>query len=141
MDSEWNKRKETADEINNSIDNNSMHKRNRKTQNCTKSYSSNTCHEEEGFENSQNIDSAEFDNITSHESETINMDECLKFFNIKISNGPIYVCTVCLQTWFRRSVSNVEFVKVSSEAEQEKLNQCRRHYVSTEDKEWIHKTC
>ena len=69
------------------------------------------------------------------------MDECLKLFNIKISNGPIYVCTVCLQTWFGRSVSNVEFVKVSSEAEQEKLNQCRRHYVSTEDKEWIHKTC
>ena len=69
------------------------------------------------------------------------MDECLKLFNIKISNGPIYVCTVCLQTWFRRSVSNTEFIKVSSQAEEEKLNQCRRHYVSVEEKEWICKTC
>ena len=49
----------------------------------------------------------------------------VKLFNIKISNGPIYVCTVCLQTWFRRSVYNIEFIKVSSEAEEEKLNQCK----------------
>ena len=69
------------------------------------------------------------------------MDECLKLFNIKISNGPIYVCTVCLQTWFRRSVLNIEFIKVSSQAEEEKLNQCRRNYVSIEDKEWTCKTC
>ena len=65
------------------------------------------------------------------------MDECLKLFNINISNGPIYVCSLCLQTWFRRSVYNIEFIKVSSQAEEEKLNQCRRYYVSAENKEWI----
>ena len=62
-------------------------------------------------------------------------------FNIKTSNGPIYVCTVCLQTWFRRSVLNIEFIKGSSEGEEHKLNQCRQNYVSAEDKEWICKGC
>ena len=69
------------------------------------------------------------------------MDEYLKLFNIKISNGPIYVCTVCLQTWFRRSVYNIEFIKICSEVEQQKFNQCTRNYVSAENKEWICKTC
>ena len=69
------------------------------------------------------------------------MDECLKLFNIKISNGPIYVCTVCLQTCFRRSVLNIEFIKISSQAEEQKFNQCRKNYVSAEDKEWICKGC
>ena len=88
------------------------------------------------------ITEEEIDNTNGHvQSQSINMDECLKLFNIRISNGPIYACTVCLQTWFRRSVSNIEFIKVSSEVEKEKLNQCRRNYVSVEDTEWICRTC
>ena len=81
------------------------------------------------------------ENIENVENETVNIDECFKLFNINISNGPVYVCTVCLQTWFRRSVSNMQFIKVSSQAEEEKLNQCRRYYVSAENKEWICRTC
>ena len=38
-------------------------------------------------------------------------------------------------------MSNIDLIKVCSEAEQEKLNQCRRHYISAEDKEWICKGC
>ena len=46
----------------------------------------------------------EIDLLQSHDNETINMEHCLQLFNVKISNGPIYVCTICLQTWFFRSV-------------------------------------
>ena len=75
------------------------------------------------------------------QNDTVNMDECLKLFNIKISNGPVYVCTICLQTWFRRSVSNIALINVSSQVEEEKLNQCRQNYVSVENKEWICRGC
>ena len=132
--SQSNKRKQTRDD--------NIVKRRRTIRN--KNTNKNKCTNE----NTQNDDinnissQEEIDNInTNIQTETINMDESLKLFNIKISNGPIYICTVCLQTWFRRSVLNIEFLKVCSEAEEEKLNQCRRHYVSVEDKEWICKTC
>ena len=140
------KRKQTTDKDNNlskdkqknSIDNNNnVTKRRRKNQKESNQKQS-TDTEKNPVNQLNNIISQDEieDTIDTIERETINMDECLKLFNIKISNGPIYVCTVCLQTWFRRSVCNIEFIKISSQAEQ-KLNQCRRNYVSAEDKEWI----
>ena len=32
--------------------------------------------------------------------KSITLTQCLKVFNQKTSTGPVYVCTVCLQTWF-----------------------------------------
>ena len=32
--------------------------------------------------------------------KSITLTHCLKVFNQKTSTGPVYVCTVCLQTWF-----------------------------------------
>ena len=57
-------------------------------------------------------------------NSSYNMDQLLRLFDIKIANGPIYVCSICLQTWFRRSVSDIELLHVSCDAEQQKLNQC-----------------
>ena len=142
--SQSNKRKEGTDDVNdssknkekNSVDKyNNLSKRRRRNQNETliQKQSTNTSLEEEEIENRENQ--------LINENETINMDEYLKLFNINISNGPVYVCTICLQTWFRRSVLNIELIKVSSQAEEEKLNQCRKHYVSVENKEWICRTC
>ena len=99
--------------------------------------------------NNQNKNVNDSNNIISEEeiengiiqNDTVNMDECLKLFNVKISNGPVYVCTICLQTWFRRSVSNIALINVSSQVEEEKLNQCRQNYVSVENKEWICRGC
>ena len=129
-------------------DNLQQRRQNNQNTNSTNNNLNSTSLQEDEFQNIQNIDNSQLEDITSHQTEndnfqnqTINMDQCLKLFNIKISNGPIYICTICLQTWFRRSVSNVDLIKVCSEAEQEKLNQCRRHYVSAEDKEWICKGC
>ena len=96
------------------------------------------------IENSENDDVHEYTNIPQEENiqnKTVNIDECLRLFNINISNGPVYVCTVCLQTWFRRSVLDMQLIKITSEIEEEKLNQCRRYYVSAENKEWICKGC
>ena len=39
--------------------------------------------------------------------KSITLSQCLKVFNQKTSTGPVYVCTVCLQTWFRTSVQDV----------------------------------
>ena len=148
------KRKQKTDEMNDSSkdkntvsnDNNnnrSKRRQNRQNEKYTQIESNNTSVQEVGIDDNQNREQEEqIDNHNeSLQNKTINMDECLKLFNVKISNGPIYVCTVCLQMWFRRSVLNIEFIKVSSQAEEEKLNQCRRNYVSIEDKEWICKTC
>ena len=84
-------------------------------------------------------------NYVEHAASNINhmpdMDECLKLFNIQISNGPVYICTVCLQTWFRRSVYDTSKLQITSPEEHSKLDQCRRHNMSVDNKEWICKTC
>ena len=69
------------------------------------------------------------------------MDECLKLFNIQISNGPVYICTVCLQTWFRRSVCDTSKLQITSPEEDSKLDECRRNYISVDNKEWICRKC
>ena len=132
---ESNKRKRNDENFNLSKTNNNLSKKRR----ITKKNS-----QEEQMENSQNDDIHEYTNISQEENtqnETLNIDECLRLFNINISNGPVYVCTVCLQTWFRRSVCDMQLIKISSQIEEEKLNQCRRYYVSAENKEWICKGC
>ena len=127
--SQSNKQKQITD------DNIIKRRRTTKNKNTNRNKSNNQHSENKDINESNDIATQEeMDNTNGHkEKESINMDECLKLFNIKISNGPIYVCTVCLQTWFRRSVWNIEFIKISSEAEEQKLNQCRNNYVSVED--------
>ena len=114
--SQSNKRKQITD------DNIIKRRRTTNNKNTNTNKSSNQHTQNENIDDSNNITTQEeSDNGHGHiESKSINMDECLKLFNIKTSNGPIYLCTVCLQTWFRRSVSNIEFIKVSSQAEEEK---------------------
>ena len=43
-----------------------------------------------------------------------NLDECLDIFNISIALGPVYVCTYCLQTWFKTSVHNTKNIKFAN---------------------------
>ena len=111
--SQSNKRKHTKEKGNNlskdkqknSIDNNSnVTKRRQKNQKQSNQKQS-TDTENNPLNELNNIISQDEiqDTTDTIQRETINMDECLKLFNIKISNGPIYVCTVCLQAWFRRS--------------------------------------
>ena len=52
--------------------------------------------------------------------KSITLTQCLKVFNQKTSTGPIYVCTVCLQTWFRTSVQDVANLTFKSQLEKKK---------------------
>ena len=49
------------------------------------------------------------------------LTQCLKVFNQKALTGPIYVCTVCLQTWFRTSVQDVANLTFKSQLEKKHI--------------------
>merc|ERR1711994_231567 len=56
----------------------------------------------------------------------------------EISQGNDYVCTVCHQTWFRKSVSNTNNITgISSEM----IEKCYAGKKSYNDQEWICSTC
>ena len=67
--------------------------------------------------------------------ETI--EESIKRFHSDISFGPIYVCSCCHQTWFRKSVSMLKNTHISAES--------RRQYctgfTSVNNEEWVCHTC
>ncbi|KAK3087854.1 hypothetical protein FSP39_011503 [Pinctada imbricata] len=66
-----------------------------------------------------------------------NIHECIEAFHACTNSGPVYVCSVCHQTWFHDSVSKVE--KISS------IDVCQPGILtrlkSIDDKEWICRTC
>ena len=49
------------------------------------------------------------------------LTQCLNVFNQKTASGPIYVCTVCLQTWFRTSVYDVTNLTFKSQLEKKNI--------------------
>ena len=67
--------------------------------------------------------------------------QCLHVFNEKTSSGPIYVCTVCLQTWFRTSVHNVANLTFKSQLEKNTYLKCSQGYISADSKEWLCNAC
>ena len=69
------------------------------------------------------------------------MADCTHIFNEKTSHGLIYVCTVCLQTWFHVSVSNVSNISWTSDIQKATYLECTQHYKSVEGKEWLCNTC
>ena len=52
------------------------------------------------------------------------LTQCLNIFNQNTSSGPIYVCTVCLQTWFRTSVHDVANLTFKSQLEKRTYLEC-----------------
>ena len=73
--------------------------------------------------------------------KNVTLTQCLNVFNQKTCSGPIYVCTVCLQTWFRTSVHDVANLTFKSQLEKETYLECLQGYVSTDSKEWLCNTC
>ena len=53
----------------------------------------------------------------NNNQKSITLTQCLKVFNQKTSTGPVYVCTVCLQTWFWTSVQDVANLTFKSQLE------------------------
>ena len=53
--------------------------------------------------------------------KSITLTQCLNVFNQKTCSGPIYVCTVYLQTWFRTSVHDVANLTFKSQLERKHI--------------------
>ena len=73
-------------------------------------------------------------------SKHAQLQKCLRILNEKTSHGPIYVCTICNQTWFRNFVYDIQRIKCSS-LESTMLKKCSTGYVSVDNKVWLCRTC
>ena len=68
-----------------------------------------------------------------------NLDDSIKIFNNLISEGPIYVCSVCQQTQFKDKVNDINRLKKNKYTNL--LNQCKTNYKSVNNQEYICHTC
>lgn len=64
------------------------------------------------------------------------IDHCIEHFLQKVSEGPIYVCSCCHQTWFQKSV-----VKLNNISLTQSVAECLTGYKSINNEEWICNTC
>ena len=67
--------------------------------------------------------------------------DCLRIFNEKTEYGPLYVCTVCLQTWFKSSMYDVSKLFLRTQIEQNTFAECSKGFTSVSNKEWLFRTC
>ena len=77
------------------------------------------------------------DTLPKSHQKDLTIEESIKRVHIDISIGPLYVCSCCHQTWFRKSVSMLKNTHISAES--------RRLYctdfTSVGNEEWICHTC
>ena len=69
------------------------------------------------------------------------MKELLKISDSSVADGPVCVCPICQQTWFKHSVIQVSEMRLTKDDEQAVFEKCTMNYVSENEKEWICKTC
>ena len=74
-----------------------------------------------------------------HHSATL--EHCLLNFNAAIANGPKYVCTVCWQTWLKKTVHKLSALKTNSEHQRNLLQRCSTGKTSVDNMQWICHTC
>ena len=65
------------------------------------------------------------------------INECIKDFHSSIAIGPIYVCTCCHQTWFRKSVSMTKNINISPKD----MRLYWTKLLSVNKEEWVCHTC
>ena len=73
----------------------------------------------------------------AHKKDLKTIEEAIKQFHSDISIGPLYVCSCCHQTWFRKSVSKLMNVHISAESKQRHCTD----FISVNNEEWICHTC
>ena len=77
------------------------------------------------------------DTLPKSHQKDLTIEESINRFHSDISIGPLYVCSCCHQTWFRKSVSMLKNTHISAES--------RRLYctdfTSVGNEEWICHTC
>ena len=77
------------------------------------------------------------DTLPKTHQKDLTIEESIKRFHSDIAIGPLYVCSCCHQTWFRKSVSMLKNTHIS--AESKKLH-CTG-FTSVGNEEWICHTC
>ena len=73
----------------------------------------------------------------THRKDLKTIKEAIKQFHLDISIGPLYVCSCCHQTWFRKSVSMLKNTHIPAES---KRLHCT-DFISVNNEEWICHTC
>jgi len=68
-----------------------------------------------------------------------NLNQSIEIFNTLTSDGPIYICSICQQTNFIDKVT--EIAKLHKNKNMTLINECRTHYKSINNKEYICNTC
>ena len=79
------------------------------------------------YESSKNSDRRGFKDI----------NECIKVFHSSITVGPIFVCTCCHKTWFRKSVTMIKNIIISA---RDIRLYCTK-LLSVNKEEWVCHTC
>ena len=77
------------------------------------------------------------DTLPKSHQKDLPIEESIKRFHSDIAIGPLYVCSCCHQTWFRKSVSMLKNTHIS--AENKRLH-CT-DFTSVGNEEWICHTC
>ncbi|MCG8077008.1 MAG: AAA family ATPase, partial [Candidatus Thiodiazotropha taylori] len=65
------------------------------------------------------------------------IEECIKQFHLSISVGPLFVCTCCHQTWFRKSCSMLKNTHIPASS----IRLYCTNLHSVHDEEWVCHTC
>ena len=63
--------------------------------------------------------------------------QCIKQFHPSIAVGPLFVCTCCHQTWFRKSVAMLKNISISTK----NVKLYCIQFTSINNEEWICHTC
>ena len=71
------------------------------------------------------------------QKDSVTIEKSIKLFHSDISIGPIYVCTCCHQTCFRKSVSMLKTTHISAESRR----QYYTGFTSVNNEEWACHTC
>ena len=80
------------------------------------------------------FDDHKVEKISDHRYKDIK--ECIEQFHSSIAVGPLYVCTCCHQTWFRKGVCTLKNINLPTNSRL----YCTK-FISVNDEEWICHTC
>ena len=80
------------------------------------------------------FDDHKVEKISDHRYKDIK--ECIEQFHSSIAVGPLYVCTCCHQTWFRKGVCMLKNINLPTSSRL----YCTK-FISVNDAEWICHTC
>ena len=73
----------------------------------------------------------------THQKANETIGETIGRFHSNISIGPLYVCTCCHQTWFRKSVSMLKNTLIPAESRRQYCTD----FTSVNNEEWVCHTC